>query len=166
MQRALDEPFLHVTSDYLALGLPERGDADSPFQWWTNVRPRFFDGFHRCVAALASAGNDLIVDHVIEFRSWRVELRRILDPFDVFLVGVHCALDEIDRRESARGDRARGEGRSHIADGIHTFGPYDFGVDTTGREPTDVAAEVIGRWRTRTVSVLFREGDETSRTVG
>jgi chloramphenicol 3-O-phosphotransferase len=32
------------------------------------------------------------------------------------LIGVHCALDEIDRRERSRGDRTAGEGRSHIED--------------------------------------------------
>jgi chloramphenicol 3-O-phosphotransferase len=33
-----------------------------------------FAGFHRCLPALAAAGNDLIVDHVIEYRRWRDDL--------------------------------------------------------------------------------------------
>jgi chloramphenicol 3-O phosphotransferase len=68
IQCALDEPFLHFASDHLALGLPERRDTEGAFQWWGNVRSRFFDGFHRRIATLAAAGNDLIVDHIIEFR--------------------------------------------------------------------------------------------------
>jgi len=63
VQRALDEPFLYVASDHLPVGLPER----RPFPWWGHGRPRFFDGFQRCIAALAAAGNDLIVDYVIAF---------------------------------------------------------------------------------------------------
>jgi chloramphenicol 3-O phosphotransferase len=42
----------------------------------------------------------------------------------VFLIGVHCDLEEIDRRERARGDRRIGEGRAHVeTDLIHAFGP-------------------------------------------
>jgi chloramphenicol 3-O phosphotransferase len=155
IQRALDEPFLHLASDYLAPGLPERRDPEGPFLWWGNLRPRFFDGFHRSIVSFASAGNDLIVEHIIEFPEWRAELRRLLAPFDVFLVGVHCSLAEIERRERARGDRWLGEGRSHLEDdGIHGFGPYDGEVETTGRDPAEVALEVIELWRARTASVL------------
>jgi chloramphenicol 3-O phosphotransferase len=162
IQRVLHEPFLHFASDYLAFGLPQRRERKGPFRWWGNVRPRFFDGFQQCIATLAGAGNDLIVDHIIEFVEWRADLARILEGFDVFLVGVHCSLDEIDRRERSRRDRKAGEGRSHIEDDrIHTFGPYDCEVDTTNRQPADVAAEVVERWRCRTDSVLFRKPSET-----
>ena len=33
------------------------------------MRPRFFEAFHRCLAAIAEAGNNLIIDHVIEFET-------------------------------------------------------------------------------------------------
>jgi hypothetical protein len=89
--------------------LPQRTGDSGPFDWWHKVRPRFFAGFHRCLPALAAAGNDLIVEHIIEFRSWRVELAGLLAGLDVFLVGVHCDLEEIDRRERERGDRRVGE---------------------------------------------------------
>lgn len=153
MQEALPEPFLHVSSDHMVASgmLPARRDSDGPFAWWQQMRPRFFDGFHRCLPALAAAGNDLIVEHIIEFRAWREYLARLLDGLDVFLVGVHCNLAEIDHRERERGDRRIGEGRSHVeADLIHTFGPYDFEVDTTNAVPSTVAASVLAAWRTRT----------------
>ena len=82
-------------------------------------------------------------------------MKRILQPFDVFLVGVHCALEEIDRRERLRGDRRIGEAREHVeVDRIHDFGPYDFEVDTTHRDTAELAVEVVQRWRERTASVL------------
>jgi hypothetical protein len=73
MQEALPEPFLHVSSDHLMASgmLPARRDPDGPFAWWQQMRPRFLDGFHRCLPALAAAGNDFIVEHIIEFRAWR-----------------------------------------------------------------------------------------------
>jgi chloramphenicol 3-O phosphotransferase len=73
MQEALPEPFLHVSSDHLVASgmLPARRDPAGPFAWWQQMRPRFFDGFHRCLPALTAAGNNLIVEHIIEFRAWR-----------------------------------------------------------------------------------------------
>ena len=74
--------------------LPVRRDPDGPFAWRDQMRPQFFAGFHRYLPALAAAGNDLIVEHIIEFRAWREDLARLLEGLDVFLVGVHCDLAE------------------------------------------------------------------------
>jgi chloramphenicol 3-O phosphotransferase len=159
LQGVLDEPFLHVSSDYLvdAGVITERRDQGGPFDWWHQMRPRFFAGFHRCLPALAEAGNDLIVDHIIEFASWRHELAALLAGLDVYLVGVHCDLDEIDRRERERGDRSVGEGRAHVQiDGIHAFGPYDLEIDTTAGIGGDLVESLLTAWRQRTSdSVLF-----------
>jgi chloramphenicol 3-O phosphotransferase len=152
MQTALDEPFLHLSSDHLvdAGVLPQRRDDTGPYNWRNEMRPRFFAGFHRCLPAFALGGNDLIVDHVIEFASWRRDLAALLAGLDVYLVGVHCDLAEIDRRERHRGDRRIGEGRTHVTvDGIHTFGPYDFEVNTTAGVTPDLADTVIEAWRHR-----------------
>jgi chloramphenicol 3-O phosphotransferase len=152
LQEVFDEPFLHVSSDhFVAAGLlPQRRDGSGPFDWWRQMRPRFFAGFHHCLPALARAGNDLIVDHIIEFASWRRDLTRLLAGLDVYLVGVHCDLDELDRRERERRDRRIGEGRSHVAiDGIHSFGPYDLDVDTTAGVTTELASSIVAAWRQR-----------------
>ncbi|MEU7835877.1 MULTISPECIES: hypothetical protein [unclassified Nonomuraea] len=141
-----------VSSDqFVASGmLPERREDEGPFSWWNEMRPRFFKGFHRCLPALATAGNDLILEHVIEYRTWREELSRLLTDFDVFLVGVHCDLAEIDRREHERGDRRAGEGRGHVEiNGMHTFGPYDYEVNTTNGVSTTLVQSVVTAWRSR-----------------
>ena len=67
LQNCLPEPFWHLASDqFIEAGmLPKRVNDGGPFDWRLN-RPIFFDGFHRCIKALADAGNNLIVDHVIE----------------------------------------------------------------------------------------------------
>jgi chloramphenicol 3-O phosphotransferase len=152
LQQTLPEPFLHVSGDHLVASgmLPARRDPAGPFAWWEEMRPRFFAGFHRCLPGLAAAGNDLIAEHVIEFPAWREELARLLAGLDVFMVGVHCDVAEIDRRERARGDRRIGEGRSHVeADLIHTFGPYDLDIDTTHSPGSALAGEVLLAWRAR-----------------
>ena len=134
VQAGLDAPFLHLSSDQLVDGgaLPRRREAAGPFNWIDAMRPRFFDGFHRCIPAMAAAGNDLIVDHIIEYAAWRAQLSELLAGLDVFLVGVHCDVGELERRERARGDRRTGEGREHLSENrIHELGPYDYELDTT-----------------------------------
>ena len=55
-----------------------------------------------------------------------------------------CDLEEIDRRERSRGDRRTGDGRSHVqTDLIHTFGLYDFTIDTTFATSDTLAASVL-----------------------
>jgi chloramphenicol 3-O-phosphotransferase len=111
------------------------------------LRPRFFDGFHRCVHAMAAAGNNVIVEHVVELAQWRAELDVLLHGFDVFWVAVHCDLAEIDRREVARGDRTPGEGRAHVElDRIHDHGHHDLHIDTTVGVTDALVQIVIDEW--------------------
>jgi chloramphenicol 3-O phosphotransferase len=134
LQAVLPEPFLHLSSDHLVDGgaIPGRRETSGAFGWPGQMRSRFFAGFHRCIPAMAEAGNNLIVDHIIEYASWRTELAQLLAGFDVFLIGVHCDADELDRRERERGDRRPGEGRAHLEENrIHELGPYDATIDTS-----------------------------------
>jgi chloramphenicol 3-O phosphotransferase len=63
LQRALEEPFLHVSSDqFVSAGmLPDRREDAGPFNWWNQLRPRFFSGFHRCLPALAEVTSKEVV---------------------------------------------------------------------------------------------------------
>ena len=146
LQEIMDTPFFHLSSDQLvdAKILPrvDRSGADSAFSW-RRIRPRFFDGFHRSVRGFADAGNDLIVDHIIEMPSWLSDCAELFSGHTVFYVGVHCDLDELERRERARGDRKVGEARSHILeDKIHSFSAYDLEVDS-GRLGAEACAAAI-----------------------
>jgi chloramphenicol 3-O phosphotransferase len=130
----LDLPLLLFSSDQLIEAglLPARRDPQGPFDWVRQMRPRFFDGFHRCIPA------------------WRVQLDQLLAGHDVFWVGVDGDLAEINRREMARGDRFPGEGRSHVEhDHIHDHGPYHLRIDTTAGVTDAGAHTVVEAWRKR-----------------
>jgi len=159
VQAAMGTPFLHLSSDQWIEGgvVPDRRGDDGPFDWVNSMRPRFFDGFHRTIAAMAAAGNDLIVDHVIEYPSWRSQLAELLNGLDVFVVAVLCDLHELERREQHRGDRRPGEALAHLRENrIHDLGPVDYTIDTTaGITPATVDA-VTTAWRHRTAhSAIF-----------
>jgi chloramphenicol 3-O phosphotransferase len=133
--------------------LPRELFAPGRFEW-AALRPAFFEGFHRSLPALASAGNDLIVEHIVETADWMRSLVELLAPFDVFYVGVRCPLPELERRERERGDRRPGSAREDDAT-THAFGPYDFEVQaTTG--PDELAARVLRAWRARPDIGAFR----------
>ncbi|HEY9025976.1 MAG TPA: hypothetical protein VIP05_16870 [Burkholderiaceae bacterium] len=149
LQAQLDTPFWHWSIDHwLAAGvLPRERLASGEFDWQA-MRPAFFEGFHRTLPALASAGNDLIVEHIVETGGWMRSLVALLAPFDVFYVGVRCPLPELERRERERGDRRPGSAREDDAT-THGFGEYDIEVLTTSASPEQLAADVLRAWRAR-----------------
>lgn len=144
LQQTLEQPYLHVPIDSFEDMLPthhERGEAFS----FEALFPKMLAGFHRSIAALASAGNNLIVDHVMVYREgWASSLAdclTLLAPYTVYFVGVHCPLDELRRRERARGDRFSGTAERQFPR-VHRHQMYDIEVDTS-LASAEVCAERI-----------------------
>ncbi|MYT31326.1 MULTISPECIES: AAA family ATPase [unclassified Streptomyces] len=98
-------------------------------------------GFHRSIAAMAEVGNDIVVDHVLS-EPWRLlDCLTVLPPEDVLFVGVHCPLDELARREQARGDRPPGLAE-HQYDLVHRHGDYDLECDTGALGARECAQQI------------------------
>lgn len=111
------------------------------------MRDAFFEGFHRCLPALAAAGNNLIVEHIIETKEWMLRIDRFLKSFDVFYVGLHCPLNELLHREAARTDKSRKEARADF-EVVHRYIQYDLELDST--QPVDENVEIlIKQWKAR-----------------
>lgn len=148
LQAKLAEPFWHFSIDHLreakVLPMPRIQSGEFP---WPAMRPAFFEGFHRCLPALAEAGNNLIVEHIVETPAWLARLLRLLAPYDVFFIGVHCPVTELERRERARGDRRIGEARQDF-DTIHAFVLYDLEIDSTDLLERNVDT-VLAAWHAR-----------------
>ena len=106
----LDPQFHYYSSDQLANG----GFRPLEARVRLENRALFFEGFHQSIAAFAGAGLDLVVEHIVEEQSWADALVELLSPFDLFWVGVHAPIDELERREQMRGDRQIGEARFHL----------------------------------------------------
>jgi chloramphenicol 3-O phosphotransferase len=145
LREAMAEPFCYFSSDQLAetgfRALREFPD-DSPTE-----RDRFFDGFHRSIAAFAMAGNHLIVDHIVEKQDWKSDILTYLVGIDTFWVGVHAPIPELERRERARGDRAVGEALFHLK--THKYCSYDIEIDSTA-ELGDNVKRIVAAWQRRT----------------
>jgi len=131
IQQRLDQPFWHLSIDHFreSGSLPMARYRTGEFDWASD-RAAIFDGFHRSVAACADAGNNLILEHILDTAAWAETLRRLLKPHDVLFVALHCPMDVLAEREHARGDRPMG---SAVRDQttIHTGRIYDLELDST-----------------------------------
>ncbi len=165
LQASLDLPFWHFSIDHLrdAGILPTQRIQDGEFPW-AHLRPAFFDGYHRCLPALAAAGNNVLAEHIVETAAWMSRLLHLLEPFDVFFVGIHCPLAQLEQRESQRGDRRHGEARQDFAT-VHTFGSYDLEIDSTKRLEDNVVA-VRRAWQSRTQPSAFQRMLAAQRGLG
>lgn len=97
-------------------------------------------GYHRVVAALASEGNNVIMDYPLS-EPWRLaDLLEVLDGYDVTLVDVRCSTAELDRRERARQDRPIGLAGSQS---VFEHTERDIVVDTTTESAESCAHTIM-----------------------
>ena len=154
VQSRLAEPFWHWSIDHLvaAQTLPDTRIKSGEFPW-PDLRPTFFDGFHNTLPALAAAGNNLLVEHIVETEQWLARLARLLRGFDVFFVALHCDLEELERRERERGDRPKGDARRDF-ESLHRFGEYDLELMSSD-SVEDNAEALIAAWAARVHPTAF-----------
>lgn len=94
------------------------------------------------VAATAAEGIGLILDEVVLDAQIRRGWQEHLAGLDLFTVGVHCELAELERREKARGDRMIGQARRQF-EHVHEEMRYDLEVDSGALTPAQVAKQIL-----------------------
>ncbi len=98
--------------------------------------------FHRSIACRAIAGQNVIVDHVLENHDWAEHAAGcFLPPHRVLVVGVYCPLDVAIARENGRTDRISGTAQYQFPI-IHTNKSYDLTVDTSVLSPEQCADQI------------------------
>ncbi len=149
LQANMDEPFWHYSIDhFLDSGiLPINRFKKKEFEWASH-RELFFEGFHNSIPIFARAGNNLIVEHIIETKEWGDRLLHLLKHFDTYFVGIHCTLAELERRELERGDRPIGGAKKDF-NSIHLHIEYNLELDSTDSPDKNVDL-LISAWKKRT----------------
>lgn len=97
---------------------------------------------HRAWRSVAQTGLDQVIDHVILDQATRDDALAVLHGPDVLWVGVYCDVDELVRREAARGDRIRGFASGTWAQ-VHEGMTYNLVLDTTTTSPASCVEEVL-----------------------
>jgi chloramphenicol 3-O phosphotransferase len=159
LQDLLPDPWIEIGIDRFVFALPNRylnqplwsevfryvrpgGATDGPFTIETGpLGRRLVGGMHRTVAALAAAGLDVIVDHVLLERAWLEECARLWAGRRVLYVGVRCPLEVVLRRERERQDRTIGQAEAQHGV-VHRWGGYDVEVDTSELSAEEAAAGI------------------------
>ena len=104
-----------------------------PSQQWDNDRDESFrtafDLYHDCVKLVSDQGKDIIVDTVLCGRDTFASFEKRLAGYPVIMVKVTCPVEELNRRELARGDRDVGLAAGQ-ADIMVPQKSYDLIVDT------------------------------------
>jgi len=147
-QKQFDIPFLRFSFDLFLdnKSLPLDQIRNGAFSW-DSMRPAVFHGLHQCLSALANAGNNLIFDHIIESQFWLEDLLHAISGLDVFFVGLHCSLLELERREAERGNRRSGEARTDF-ETVHNITSYD--LELNSENPLDDNVKLlIEAWKKR-----------------
>lgn len=94
--------------------------------------------FHHCIMAFSRIGKNVIVDHVLIDRSWFEECIKLLHNTQTYFIGVHCPLEELERRERERGDRPIGLAKAQF-EIVHKHSRYDLEVNTNNNSITECA---------------------------
>lgn len=68
----------------------------------------------------------------------------MLGELPVWLVGVHCSLEELEAREQARANRSPGQARAQVV-AVQTPGIYGLEVDTSFLSPEACALQIKQR---------------------
>jgi chloramphenicol 3-O phosphotransferase len=138
----LDRPYFHLSVDAINAMRAKARTMELDSVELDRVLKRTRMGFRRAVAGMALAGNDLVVDYVLS-EPWRLaDCLEVWAGLDVVLIGVRCSLQELERRERARGDRNVGQAAGQLVQ-VNAHGRYDFEVDTTFDDPARSAARIM-----------------------
>jgi len=152
LQARLDPPHLHYGIDDAFAMLPLRlHDHADGFFFDRDVRGlvRLNHGpfgaatlrAYRRAAAVIAGMVDIIVDEVVLDAAFAADWISVARNLDVVAIGIHCDLDELERREVVRGDRLAGQARGQY-DIVHRWFRYDLEIDTTSARP-EAAADTI-----------------------
>jgi len=98
-------------------------------------------GMRLAVAAMASGGNDMVIDEVTWDQAVLADYRQLLASFDFVAVGLFAPTDVIEHRERQRGDRALGIARWHN-ERVHAGMTYDLELDASTATPDELADQI------------------------
>jgi chloramphenicol 3-O phosphotransferase len=117
LQEKLTEPYMYISIDgYFHLYAERflRPASREGAVVLERLIPAVVSGLHRSVAALAQAGNSVLVDHLLQDDGSLEECVENWVGLDVLFVGVKCPLEVAEERERKRGNRTIGTARSQF----------------------------------------------------
>lgn len=104
--------------------------------------PQLVRSYNACIALLAEMGHFLVIDNAMDPTEQAIDLLERVKGYSILLVGVHCSLEELNRRERQRRDRTIGEAAAQF-NRVHRGFVYDVEVDSSTKSPSELAVEIM-----------------------
>jgi chloramphenicol 3-O phosphotransferase len=98
--------------------------------------------FHRTIAMFSDRGINVVVDHILHDNFTREDCFKTLADYPILFVGVHCSLEELERREKVRGDRNIGQAKRQL-EHVHKSEIYDIEVNTFAESVEECSNKII-----------------------
>ncbi|WP_053367873.1 chloramphenicol phosphotransferase CPT family protein [Bacillus sp. FJAT-27245] len=140
----LEEPYIYLSADQIGEFLESFiSEGYNPYdekmiKAFYMIRPSMMALFHHFIKFLAMIEKNVIVDHIVLLPAWLKEFCELLSDYSVYFIGVHCSLEELERRELARGNRKIGSAKAQLEQ-VHKHIIYDYEVDTSNASSRECA---------------------------
>lgn len=139
LQRGLDEHWWTLEADHVT----DMQATSARTSWWSPTpeeRPhpswepearlaQWLKGYWGCLTTIARTGSDVIAVGGWLEAAWLEDFARAMEGIPALCVAVRCPIEELERREAARGDREPGYAASQVAR-VFAQGPLDVEVDS------------------------------------
>ncbi len=99
-------------------------------------------GMRSAIASMAREGLNVVVDDLLIHPNHRDGYLHALKDFQTIFVGVHCNIEEMERREADREGRFPGTAKTTLQQ-VHSGMKYDIEVDTSKDTPHELAERVL-----------------------
>ena len=138
LQGQLSQPYFHMDVDVFCLMAPEKfgKDGDYSVQW------EFVSNMFHAVKLFSDMGFNLVVPCIFDNGDFLKNCIMLLHEYPVLFVHVKCPLNELRRREAARGDRNVGMAETLLSTLYPRDTPYDITVNTFS-DTTEECANII-----------------------
>ena len=159
LQEKLTEPYMYVSIDNYFHMYPERffrPTSEQESKVLERIIPAVVSGLHRSVAALAQAGNNVLVDNLLQDEGSLEECVGLWVGLDVLFVGVKCPLKITEQREKKRGDRTIGTARFQF-ELVHAHNIYDIEIDTSRLTVDECIGRILEVRNERPIESAFQE---------
>jgi chloramphenicol 3-O phosphotransferase len=136
LQKAVNEPLVHLSMDTFYSFIEQRFHDD-----FSITNSIMMPSLYRCASVFAEQGARVVLDLVLFEPKWFIDCKQELSGFRTAWVGLHCSIEELERRERKRGDRMPGFARSTVKR-VHNHPDlnYDLEIQTDCTDPQTAAA--------------------------
>lgn len=168
IQSKLNIPYYHICCDDY-MNMTPKHILDNDFTNQLNITQVIM---HDVIKMFSDRGHNVIVDDVVldlpEYNDWMYDYVKLFEGYPVLSVNVNCEIEELERREKARGDRSIGQARWQLGY-MPSKWIYDMAVDTSLCTTDECADMIILRLQDKSDWNAFKrlkEQFENERSIG